>query len=138
MSASPFPLPLQLLAVGRIGVGTSAFLFPSLTTNLLFFPQPSSSPGSLFNVRAWGSRDALLGALLLTAKTPEARKRALIAGAVVDGLDVVGAFWGFGKGEMEGMAAGAFSGGAIAFLALAAVGWRVGGLGAVGRAVGKS
>jgi len=93
MSTSSFPLPLQLLALGRIGVGTSAFLLPTLTTNLLFFPQPLSSPGSLFNVRAWGSRDALLGALLLTAKTPEARKRALIAGVVVDGLDVVGALW---------------------------------------------
>jgi len=45
---------------------------------------------------------------------------------------------GFGKGEMENLAAGAFSGGAVAFLALAAVGWRVGGLGAVGRTVGKS
>ncbi len=45
---------------------------------------------------------------------------------------------GLGKGEMEGMAAGAFSGGAVAFLALAAVGWRVGGLSAVGRVVAKS
>jgi len=45
---------------------------------------------------------------------------------------------GYGRGEMEGMAAGAFSGGAVAFLALAAVGWRVGGLAAVGRAAAKS
>lgn len=61
-----------------------------------------------------------------------------MVGAVVDGLDVVGALWGFGKGELDGMGAGAFSGGAIAFLALAAVGWRVGGLGMVGKVVGKS
>jgi hypothetical protein len=36
------------------------------------------------------------------------------------------------------MVAGAFSGGAIAFLAFAAVGWRVAGLGAMGKVVGKS
>jgi hypothetical protein len=45
---------------------------------------------------------------------------------------------GFGKGELDGMGASAFSGGAVAFLALAAVGWRVGGLGMVGKVVGKS
>jgi hypothetical protein len=48
-----------------------------------------------------------------------------------------GNFRGFGKGEVEGMAAGAFGGGAIGFLALAAVGWRVGGLGALGKVAGK-
>jgi hypothetical protein len=36
------------------------------------------------------------------------------------------------------MAASGFGGGAIAFLALAAVGWRVGGLGALGRVAGKT
>lgn len=61
----------------------------------------------------------------------------MLAGAAVDVLDVVAAVWGFGKGEAEGMAAGAFGGGAISFLALAAVGWRVGGLGALGKAAGK-
>ncbi len=45
---------------------------------------------------------------------------------------------GFGKGEVEGLAAGAFGGGAVGFLALAAVGWRFGGLGALGKVVGKS
>lgn len=86
----PLPLPLSLLAVGRIGIGTTAFLFPQLTTTLLFSPQPTTS---LFHTRAWGSRDALLGLLLFTAKTPEARRRAVVVGAVVDGLDVVGALW---------------------------------------------
>jgi hypothetical protein len=93
MSSTPLPLPLTVLSAARLGIGTSAFLFPSITTNLLFFPQPTSSPGSLFNVRAWGSRDALLACLLYTAKTPEAAKRAVIAGAVVDALDIAGAAW---------------------------------------------
>jgi hypothetical protein len=38
---------------------------------------------------------------------------------------------------MEGKAAGAFGAGAVSFLTLAALGWRVGGLGAVGK-VAKS
>jgi hypothetical protein len=45
---------------------------------------------------------------------------------------------GLGKGELDGMAVSAISGGAMVFLALAAVGWRVGGLGTVGKVVGKS
>lgn len=84
------PLPLSLLAAARLGIGTAAFLFPSLTTSLLFSPQQTTS---LFHTRAWGSRDALLGALLLTAKSPEARRRALLAGVAVDLADVLAAGW---------------------------------------------
>jgi hypothetical protein len=78
--SNSLPFPLTILSLARIGVGTSAFLFPSLTT-------------SLFHTRAWGSRDALLGVLLYTAKTPEARRRALMVGAAVDVLDVASAVW---------------------------------------------
>jgi hypothetical protein len=88
--SNSLPFPLTILSLARIGVGTSAFLFPSLTTNLLFSPQPQTS---LFHTRAWGSRDALLGVLLYTAKTPEARRRALMVGAAVDVLDVASAVW---------------------------------------------
>jgi hypothetical protein len=40
-------LPLTLLAVSRIGVGTASFLLPGLTTTSLFYPLPA---GSLFAV----------------------------------------------------------------------------------------
>ena len=43
-----------------------------------------------------------------------------------------------GKGEVEGMAAAGFGGGAISFLVLAAVGWRVGGLGTLGKVAAKA
>ena len=45
--------------------------------------------------------------------------------------------WGVAGGDMEGKAALAFGGGAVSFLTLAALGWRAGGLGAVGK-VAKS
>jgi hypothetical protein len=51
----------------------------------------------------------------------------------VDALDAVACIWGVAGGDMEGKAAAAFSGGAVSFLTLAALGWRVGGLGAVGK-----
>ena len=89
-TSAPLPLPLHLLSLARLGVGTAAFLFPSLTTSTLFYPQPASS---LLNTRLWGSRDAALAAMLYTAKTPDARRRAVIAGALVDVLDVVAAGW---------------------------------------------
>jgi len=44
-------------------------------------------------VRLWGCRDALLATLLYTAKTPDARRRAVLAGAAVDILDMVAAAW---------------------------------------------
>jgi hypothetical protein len=87
---TPLPLPLTLLSVARLGVGTAGFLFPSLTTNTLFYPTPTTS---LLNVRLWGCRDALLAALLYTAKSPEARRRAVLAGAAVDALDLVACVW---------------------------------------------
>ena len=76
--------------MARLGVGSAAFLFPSLTSATLFYPQPASS---LLNVRLWGCRDALLATLLFTAKSPEARKRAVLVGAAVDALDLVAYVW---------------------------------------------
>jgi len=89
-TSTPLPLPLSLLSLARLGIGTAAFLFPSLASSTLFYPQPTSS---LLNVRLWGCRDALLATLLYTAKTPDARRRAVLAGAAVDILDMVAAAW---------------------------------------------
>jgi len=67
--------------------------------------------------------------LLWTAKAPEARRRALLAGAAVDALDIGAAVWGYLQGDVGAPAAAAFSGGEVSFLVLAAVGWRDAGLG---------
>jgi hypothetical protein len=72
------------------------------------------------------------GTLLATAKTPEARRRAVLAGAAVDVLDIVACAWAYLGGEIDAMPGLAFGGGAVSFLILAAVGWRGAALGRVG------
>lgn len=111
-------LPLRALSVLRIGIGSASFPLPSLTTTALFYPLSASS---LLAVRLFGCRDPILGTLLWTAKTPEARRRAVLAGAAVDALDVVAAAWAYGGGEIDAMPGLAFGAGAVSFLALAAL-----------------
>jgi hypothetical protein len=74
-------LPLKALGALRTGIGSASFLLPNLTMTALFYPVPA---GSLLAVRLFGCRDFLLGTLLWTAKTPEARRRAVLAGVAVD------------------------------------------------------
>jgi len=121
-------LPLRALASLRIFIGTSSFLLPQLTTTALFYSIPA---GSLLAVRLFGCRDVLLGTLLWTAKTPEARRRAVLAGAAVDALDIVAVAWTFLGGDVEVLPAIAFGGGAVTFLVLAALGWKGAALGKV-------
>ena len=90
-------LPLTLLSTLRIGVGSVSFLLPSFTCSTLFYPVPATS---LLAVRLFGCRDLALGVLLATAKSPEARRRAVLAGVAVDALDVVACVWGYGSGEL--------------------------------------
>jgi hypothetical protein len=91
-------LPLTLLSTLRIGVGSASFLLPSFTCSALFYPVPATS---LLAVRLFGCRDLALGVLLATAKSPEARRRAVLAGVAVDALDVVACVWGYGSGELD-------------------------------------
>jgi len=91
-------LPLQALSLLRLFIGTSSFLLPSLTTTTLLYPVTNTS---LLAVRLFGCRDALLGTLLWTANTPEAKRRAVLAGAAVDALDIVAVAWGRLGGDVE-------------------------------------
>lgn len=119
----------RALAALRMGIGSASFFLPSLTTTALFYPVPA---GYLLAVRLFGCRDLLFGTLLWTAKTPEARRRAVLAGAAVDALDVVAAAWAYLGGEIDVLPALSFGGGAVSFLVLAAVGWKGAALGKVG------
>lgn len=119
-------IPIQALAALRMGVGTACFVAPSFTCSTLFYNLPAHS---LLAVRLFGGRDALLGALLWTAKTPEARRRAMLAGIAVDVLDVAACAWGYLTGDHDAKPAVAFSGGAVSFLILASLGWKGVGLG---------
>lgn len=114
-------LPVTLLSTLRIAVGTASFLLPGFTSQMFMFSIPDTS---LLAVRLWASRDALLGVLLLTAKTPEARRRALMAGIAVDALDIASCAIGYFKGEIDAKPIVAFGGGAASFLLLAGLGWK--------------
>jgi len=79
---------------------------------------------SLLAVRLFACRDAVLGLLLHTAKTPEARRRALMAGIAVDALDLTACAIGFFRGEIDAKPVITFGGGAASFLLLAGLGWK--------------
>ncbi|RFU34376.1 hypothetical protein B7463_g2015, partial [Scytalidium lignicola] len=121
-------LPVTLLSTLRIGVGSSSFLLPGFTCQSLMFAIPNSS---LLAVRLFGCRDAILGLLLHTAKTPEARRRALLAGIAVDALDITACAIGYFREEIDAKPLVTFGGGAVSFLVLAGLGWK----GAVSAAV---
>ncbi|KAH8813216.1 hypothetical protein F5884DRAFT_787753 [Xylogone sp. PMI_703] len=114
-------LPVTLLSTLRIAVGSASFLVPGFTCQTLMFAIPNSS---LLAVRLFGCRDAILGLLLHTAKTPEARRRALLAGIAVDALDITAAAIGYFNGEIDAKPVVTFGGGAMSFLILAGLGWK--------------
>lgn len=73
-------------------------------------------------------RDAVLGGLLWTADSPAAVRRALIAGAIVDGIDALGVVYGLWQGDLDMLATDFIGGGAIVFLSMGFYGLRSRGL----------
>jgi hypothetical protein len=131
--SSPF---ITFLSTARIGFGTLSFLAPSSTLSL-FRVSPVPVPGSaILATRMFGIRDAVLGALLYTADNPAAVRRALIAGAVVDGIDAMACVYGVMNGDIEMLGADLVGGGALVFLAMGF--WGLRGLGRGGlKGMGK-
>lgn len=76
------------------------------------------------------NRRKLTSILLVDAPTPKARRRALLAGAAVDILDVVACTWGYMSGELGAAPAMTFGGGAVSFAILVILRWQ-------GRCAGK-
>ncbi|KAI9832698.1 MAG: hypothetical protein M1826_001255 [Phylliscum demangeonii] len=74
-----------LLAIRGL-VGISCLLWPGLTSRVVMLPLETASDTILF--RLFGSRDLVVAWLLYASPTPDERRRALIAGAVVDAIDV--------------------------------------------------
>ena len=66
----------------------------------------------------------MLAGLLYSSNTPEERKRAVLAGAIVDAADVVACVVCWSMGDMEGIPALATGGGAALLVLLARLGWR--------------
>jgi hypothetical protein len=134
---------ITFLATARIAFGSLSFLAPAPTLSLfrllppsapLSLPSPTGT--ALLATRMFGVRDAVLGGLLYTADSPAAVRRALVAGAVVDGIDVLGCVWAVWNGDVEMLAADLVGGGALVFFAMGLWGLRRAG-GLVGKGGGK-
>jgi hypothetical protein len=117
---------IYTLAGLRTGVGISCLLAPATVLRLCQLAAPSSAALSL---RLGGVRDIVIGGLLWTADGKSALRRALIAGAVVDAMDVLCIAWGMWEGELQpGWAALLLGGGAGALCLIG-----LAGLKAIGR-----
>jgi hypothetical protein len=116
---------ITLLSTLRIATGSLSLLLPSTTLSLFQMSNPGSA---LVGMRLFGVRDAILGGLLWTADSPAAIRRALIAGAVVDGIDVLGLAYGAWQGDLSGLSADMWGGGAAVLLGLGLYGLRKPGL----------
>ena len=66
----------------------------------------------------------MLGGLLVTARTQAERRRVVLAGLVVDGIDVLAALVGYGLGEQEPEVAGMIGAGAAVLVGLGLGGFR--------------
>ena len=79
--------------LGSLGFGIVAMVSPGVLRRT--YGDTSSSGGALdYFGRTWGTRTAVLGALVLTAKSDEERKRIASMTAVMNALDAISAFRG--------------------------------------------
>lgn len=127
MPSSPI---ITFLATARLAFGSLSLVAPSPTLSLFrVSAQPVPGPAILMT-RMFGTRDAVLGAMLHTADNPAAVRRALIAGAVADGLDVLSCVFAVWSGDVEMLGADLVGGGAFLFLVMGL--WGLRGLGTGG------
>ena len=79
--------------IGSFGFGVVAMVSPGLLRRT--YGDKDSSGGALdYFGRTWGTRTAVLGALVLTAKTDEERKRLAYMSAAMNAMDAISAFRG--------------------------------------------
>jgi hypothetical protein len=110
----------QALGVGRIVAGGGPWLAPELAWRQSgVSEQTAADPEAQLLGRLFGSRDVVLGAALLAARTPESTRRILRAGLVVDALDLAAALMARPRMSAKGFAS--MAGGAAAAIAVAVV-----------------
>lgn len=141
-------IAIRALAIARCGVGIALLALPQTTARLCLMP--ASAPATLI-YRLAGSRDFAVGGLLwsasatapqpsstaiepppsaASAKTSNPRLRqALIAGAIVDAIDLISVGASFADGSLPLEPAALVGAGAVLFLTLGLVGLRSSGLG---------
>jgi hypothetical protein len=110
----------RALGVGRIVAGAGPWLAPELAWRQFGVSgSTAADPEAQALGRLFGSRDVVLGAALLMAKTPEAKRQILRAGLVVDALDLGAAI--LARPHMSAKGFVSMAGGAAAAIAIAVV-----------------
>lgn len=90
-------LATGFVATARLLVGLSALLITDPIMGLFRIP---TSSATTYPFRLFGVRDAVIAGLLWTANTPDQLKRALLAGTLVDGIDLISTCAGFLSGDL--------------------------------------
>lgn len=116
---------ITALGAIRAVAGAGLLIAPVFIGKLFHVPVTAQSA---LLARAVGTRDLVLGELLLTAdkdtKDRKEVKRALWAGVSTDALDVGATVFALATGQLTRTGAGLFGGGATAFLLLGMIGLR--------------
>ncbi len=107
------------LGVGRIIAGGAAWVAPEAAWKQFGLLSAAESAGAQGLGGRFGSRDLVLGAALLLARSPATRRQILRAGLVVDGLDVAAGVLAGKALSPKGMAS--IAGGAVSAIAVALV-----------------
>lgn len=109
MSDSTDPIA-RAMGAGSLGFGVLAMLAPGALRRT--YGDKASSGGALdYFGRTWGTRTAVLGALVLTAKTDDEKKRLAFLTAAMNTVDAVSAFRGQDMPASTKMMAGLTSAG---------------------------
>lgn len=108
-------LAIGFLAGARVLTGSSILLATNPITALFELP---SSPITTFPYRLFGVRDAVVGGLLWTANTPELFKQALIAGTLIDSIDLLSTCAAYLSGDLGVQGTALAGGGIVLFLAI--------------------
>jgi hypothetical protein len=116
---------ITALGAIRAIAGAGLLIAPQFIGKLFHVPVTAQSA---LLARAVGTRDLVLGELLLTAdrsaKDTKEMKRALWAGLATDALDIGATVFALASGHLTRTGAGLFGGGAAAFLLLGTIGIR--------------
>jgi hypothetical protein len=108
------------LGIGRIVAGAGPWIAPELAWRQFGVSEATATdPEAQALGRLFGSRDAVLGAALLMAKSPEAKRQILRAGVVVDALDLAAAV--LARKHMSAKGFASMAGGAAAAIAVALI-----------------
>ncbi len=124
---------LTFLASSRSLFGAAFLLAPEHSSGLINFP---FHPNAAHGLRLFGVRDVVVGGLLWSADTPKLKRQALIAGLIIDVIDLISTGVGLWEGTLDNTRA-VWTGGAAVFVALGLWGLRDLGLTRQGDKTGK-